>query len=101
MSSRLKLQALFESLLGSRNVYFQPPASLKINYPAIVYGLDNIQTVHANDNVYLSHRVYSVTVIDEDPDSEIVGRVLLLPKCRFDRCFESENLNHNVFTINY
>ena len=101
MPSRLELQTLFENLLGSRNVYFQPPESVKMKYPAIVYGLEDIENTFANDGVYLSQRKYSVTVIDEDPDSEIVVKVSQLPKCRFNRHFESENLNHDVFILQF
>ena len=35
--TRLELQSVLEQTLGSRNVYFQPPASVKMKYPAIVY----------------------------------------------------------------
>lgn len=101
MSSRLKLQTLLESILGSRNVYFQPPASVQMNYPAIVYGLEDIENTFANDGVYLSQRKYSITVIDEDPDSPIVGKIAALPSCRFNRHFESDNLNHDVFILHY
>lgn len=101
MLSRLKLQTLLEDILESRNVYFQPPESMKINYPAIIYGLDNIDNVFANDKVYLSKRKYLITVIDEDPDSLIVSKISVLPSCRFNRHFKSENLNHNVFTLHY
>lgn len=101
MPSRLELQMLLEELLESRNVYFQPPNSVKMKYPAIVYGLEDIENSFANDRVYLSKRKYSITVIDEDPDSEIVGKVSQLPTCRFSRHFESDNLNHDVFTLHY
>ncbi len=101
MPSRLELQTLFEELIGSRNVYFQPPASVQMKYPAIVYGLEDIENTFANDGVYLSQRKYSITVIDEDPDSEIVGKVSHLPTCRFNRHFESDNLNHDVFILHY
>jgi len=101
MSRRLKLQTLLEELLGSRNVYFQPPESVKMKYPAIVYGLEDIENTFANDGVYLSQRKYSVTVIDEDPDSPIVGKVASLPSCRFNRHFKSDNLNHDVFTLQF
>lgn len=46
--------------------YFQPPESIKMNYPAIVYSLDDIDKTYANDGVYLSNRRYAVTVIDKD-----------------------------------
>ena len=101
MPRRLKLQTLLEELLGSRNVYFQPPESVKMKYPAIVYGLEDIENAFANDRVYLSKRKYLITVIDEDPDSEIVGKVSQLPACRFNRHFESDNLNHDVFILEF
>ena len=34
MASRLELQSKFEELLGSRNVYYQPPESIKMSYTA-------------------------------------------------------------------
>ncbi len=99
MASRLDLQATLETLLGSRNVYFQPPESVKMNYPAIVYGLDNVESTFADDGVYLSHKRYLITVIDKNPDSTIVDKIAVLPACRFNRHYKSENLNHYVFSL--
>lgn len=98
---RLELHEILCTILGSRNVYFQPPESIKMNYPAIVYSLDDIDNQYANDGVYLSHRRYSVTVIDKKPDSEIVGKVSALPNCKFNRPYQKDNLNHYVFTLFY
>lgn len=96
---RLQLHEVLCEILGTRNVYFQPPESVQMNYPAIVYGLDDIGNVYANNRVYLSPRRYAVTVIDEDPDSRIVDKVCLLPMCRFNRHYEKDNLNHDVFEL--
>ena len=101
MANRLDLQAELEELLGSRNVYFQPPASVRINYPAIVYTRSDIDNTFADDSVYMQSHFYEVTVIDEDPDSKIVEAVSKLPTCRFSRHFTSENLNHYTFIIYY
>lgn len=101
MANRLDLQAELEELLGSRNVYFQPPASVRINYPAIVYTRSDIDNAFADDSVYMQSHFYEVTVIDEDPDSKIVEAVSKLPTCRFSRHFTSENLNHDTFIIYY
>ena len=101
MANRLDLQAELEELLGSRNVYFQPPASVRINYPAIVYTRSDIDNIFADDSVYMQSHFYEVTVIDEDPDSKIVEAVSKLPTCRFSRHFTSENLNHDTFIIYY
>lgn len=101
MDRRLELHEILCNLLGTRNVYYQPPESVKMKYPAIVYSRDDIVNTPANNSVYKQDRKYQLTVIDPDPDSEIVSKVSLLPMCIFDRHFKSDNLNHDVFTICY
>lgn len=96
---RLLFHEVLCEVLGSRNVYFQPPESVKMKYPAIVYSRDGIDSKHANNGVYLSQTRYSVTVIDKDPDSPIVGKVASLPMSKFNRHYEKDNLNHDVYTI--
>ncbi len=101
MGSRLDLQTKLETLLGSKNVYYQPPASVRMNYPAIVYSRSNIENRHADDDVYMQAYFYEVIVIDEDPDSEVIENISKIPGCRFDRHYTSDNLNHDVFTLYY
>lgn len=104
---RMSLHKIFCDILSCPEkgtecrAYFQPPASVKMIYPAIVYSLDNIEKVYANDGVYLSNRRYSVTVIDRDPDSELLQKVFSLPLCQYNRHYEKDNLNHDVFEIFY
>lgn len=99
MASRLELHEVLCDVLGSRHVYYAPPESVKMVYPAIVYSRNNMLNKYADNSVYKQTVGYSITVIDEDPDSEIVERMAQLPMCRFDRHFVSDNLNHDVFTI--
>lgn len=101
MASRLELHEKFCEILGSRNVYFQPPASVRLNYPAIIYSRKDIDNRYADDLVYKQDTAYDVTVIDPNPDSEIVVEVSRLPTCRFDRHYKADNLNHDVFTLYY
>lgn len=101
MTSRLKLQTLLEELLGSENVYYQPPSSVKMKYPAIVYARKKIDNTYANNAVYGQRLSYEITVIDSDPDSEIVTKVSQLPLCAHERHFTNDNLNHDVFTLYY
>lgn len=101
MNNRNKLHELLCETLGSRQVYFQPPESVKMKYPAIVYSRNRIDNEHANDSVYMQSPSYSITVIDKNPDSEIIERVSRLPRCRFDRHYTADNLNHDIFTIYY
>lgn len=101
MPSRLELQTQLENLLGSRNVYFQPPESLRMKYPAIVYTRDGINNAFAGDEPYVSRRRYSVTVIDEDPDSLIIDKINTLKNCQFNRHYTADQLHHDVFTLFY
>lgn len=99
MASRLELQTEFENILGSSCVYLQPPSSVQMKYPAIVYTLNNIGQDHANNRAYKKRLSYMVTLIDKNPDSIYVDKLLELPHCKFDRFYTSNNLNHFVFTI--
>ena len=99
MGSRLELQSILENIIGSRNVYFQPPASISMKYPAIVYSRYDIENFHANNGVYSQSLAYTVTVIDKNPESVYVERLSKLPMCSYDRHYVADNLNHDVFTL--
>lgn len=101
MLQRLELHKILCEILGSRNVYYQPPESVKMEYPAIVYSRDDIDNTFAENSVYKQDHQYQIIVIDKDPDSEIVAAVSKMPMCRFVRHYESDNLNHDVFGIYY
>ena len=99
--SREDLHTLLCDLLGSQQVYYQHPETIKMDYPAIVYTRSNIRNTFADNSVYLQANAYQVTVMDYDPDSAIVRRVSELPMCRHDRHYKADNLNHDVFTLYY
>lgn len=96
---RLELDAKFKKL--TPNVYFQPPASVKMKYPAIRYEISRMDLTSADNLPYLLDRGYQVTVIDSDPDSDIAEAISKWPMCRFNRSYTAENLNHFVFIIYY
>lgn len=99
--NRPSLGAKFREILESDNVYFQPPESTKMQYPAIVYSLSRIERTNADNNVYQMHKAYDVTLIHPDPDNTIKEELASLPMCRFDRHFKADNLNHYTYTIYY
>lgn len=99
MNRRLELHEILCEALGSRHVYFQPPENIKMTYPAIVYARSDIENDFANDSVYMQSHYYEVTVIDSDPDSEVVNKVSQLPGCRFNRHYKVDNLNHDTFIL--
>lgn len=98
MASRLELHEKFKKILGSSNVYFQPPT--RMDYPCIKYSLSGISTKRANNAIYNSINRYEVIVIDYDPDSTIHTEILnSFRMCSFDRSYKANNLNHFVLTL--
>lgn len=102
MARRVELHEKLCFILGSRNVYFQPPETVKMKYPAIVYNLRDINRTNADDIGYVHQDEYTLTVIDRDPDSSIPRNILSnFSLCRFDRWYASDNLNHYVIDLFY
>lgn len=105
MNKRLKLHNLLCNILvcptsgENCKVYFQPPQTVKMKYPAIVYTISDIKNNFANDTVYKQSHLYSITVIDKNPDSTIADTISKLPTSKFERSYASDNLNHFVFTL--
>ena len=101
MADRVELQSLLEELLGSKNVYYQPPESVKMQYDAIRYSKKRIVTTSANDGKYSMRNCYDLTVIAKRPDHPVIKKLLALPYCSYDRHYVADNLNHDVLTIYY
>lgn len=99
MARRLILQTKLEELLGLRNVYYNPPASLMLNYPAIVYNDKDIDQLYANNKTYRLTKSYTLTVITKTASNDIIDKLLEWPMCSFDRHYKADSLNHYVFTL--
>ena len=84
---------------GDCHVYFQPPESRKMKYPAIRYSLTGYRKVYANNGTYRLIPSYEVILIDHDPDSMYAEQILQLSNSTFDRTYVANNLNHFVFTL--
>lgn len=105
MNSRLELHEILCDILdmqepnGDRHVYFDPPESIKMHYPAIRYVRKNIDKIHANNKAYKNRKAYEVILIDSNPDSEFIDKLLQLEYCSYDRHYKADKLNHDIFTI--
>jgi hypothetical protein len=59
------------------------------------------KTEYANDKPYLHRIRYEITVIDNNPDSEIPAKIGTLPMSSFERHYTKDNLNHDIYNIYY
>lgn len=102
MAKRLELQAMFEEILGSRNVYFDPPESVKMKYDAIRYKLSGKDITRANNSAYRITNRYDGVVITTDPDTTIPDEMIRqFSMCSFGTPYTADNLHHYPFTIYY
>lgn len=99
MDKRVELQTFLKTI--TKNVYFQPPTNISIQYPAIIYQRKTIQKIKADNKAYKVNRAYDVTVIDKNPDSPIAAKLLELDYCEFDRQFVTDGLNHISLILYY
>jgi hypothetical protein len=97
MAPRLEFHQLLKSITD--NVYFQPPENVKLEYPCIIYKRDFAETEFADDIPYTFMLRYMVMVIDQDPDSDIPGKVAALPMSVFNRFYTVDSLNHDVYNV--
>lgn len=99
---RLMLDAELRSLLGSSNVYFQPPKSVMLKYPCIVYSRSRKDVEYADNRVYTAVDRYTVSYITKDPDDSLPDTLLKhFEGIRSDRDYVSDNLYHNTFNLFY
>lgn len=99
MDRSLKTQAMLENIFGVP-VYFQPPPSIMLSYPCVLYELSDIYIRKANDKTYNKIDRYTLTIIDLDPDSELVDIATdTLPMVSFDRSYTADGLNHWVLSF--
>lgn len=98
-----ELVATLQTIMGNKvKVYYQPPENIKLQYPCIVVEMSNALVDYADNNPYLKHKRYSLTLMCLDADNdEYVDKLLDLPMNTFDRRFINERIVHDVFNIYY
>jgi hypothetical protein len=99
MDRRPLFQQVLEALSPGLKVYFQPPESLKMTYPCIVYSDDPGDTTFANNRPYTYEQQYEVQLISREPQPALFHKLASLPKSTHARSFVADNLNHSVFSI--
>lgn len=100
MVRRYELHEKICDILGSRNVYFQAPSTLKMKYPCVRYDLSGFDTKHANDGVYNYSKRYDGVIIDLDPDTEIPEKMLMaFSFFSLGKPYIADGLYHYPFTL--
>ena len=102
MDRRLTLQEELEKVLGNRNVYFQPPETLKMKYPCIRYTKERPDVNRADNIRYNRTDHYNLIYITTDPDDKL-PEILAdrFTYCEIERYYKSNNLTHCSLDLYY
>lgn len=73
--NRLKLHTVLCDILGSDKCYYEPPSTIRLEYPCFIYNKEKGKILHADNIRYLYKERYSLTIIDTNPDSELPGKL--------------------------
>lgn len=95
----MKLHKRLVEILGSDRVYYQPSSTHRLKYPCIIYNRERITPIYADNTKYRLTNRFSVTFIDDKPDSDVIEKILGIEYSSFDRPYVSDNLYHYVFSI--
>lgn len=82
-------------------LYYQPPESVKMAYPCIVYRLADLTTLYADDTPYWRVIRFDITYITRSPTSKVPDALSLLPQFAFDRYYTFENLHHYAYNATF
>lgn len=105
MEKQLKWEQLRDQLYlvnNTKNVYYNPPSSIRMNFPCFRFELNNIDVKHADNKAYARKPRWAVTYISRNlEDIEVVSKQMLdiFPYCNFDTSFRADNLEHAVFNL--
>lgn len=83
----------------NKHVFFQSPSSHIMTYPSIIYTFNGFEKLHANNRTYKLYKKYSILLITDDPDLELIEEIVQLPMCDLDRPYVANNLYHYNYTI--
>jgi len=109
MGTRYELHGELLSLLGTADLppekarcYFQPPESIKMSYPCIVYNREPPDILRADNLLYRRVHKYGLIYITYDPDDPLIEIIEdRFSMCRLSRSYARDGLNHYYYDLYY
>lgn len=102
MASRQKLDEELVNLLGCKNVYFQPPSSVTLKYPCIIYSLSRTDVARADNRNYIKTNEYHVKHIFKSLSNELKDQLLEnFQMISHDARFVADGMYNDEFTLFY
>lgn len=81
--------------MACNNVYFNPPANVKMQFPCIIYHSATTSSEFALNGRYLTAYSYRIEVLDTNADSPVVDKILnILQTADIVNAMIGDGINH-------
>lgn len=71
-----------------------------MSYPCIVYHLEGMETIRANDKLYLQVPKYGLTYITKNPDDPLIHQIEgRFRMCKMGKPYIADNLHHYPYVL--
>ncbi len=98
---RIELDNKFRSIPGLEHVYFQPPESVSLKYPCLIYTISANSYRYAQNNKYYTGTRYTVKLISKNPDEPLREYLEQFRYCELASFYTVNNLNHFIYNLVY
>jgi len=97
---RNDMQTYLTNLIPERvRVYFQPPASVQLTYPCLIFKRKPSRVSRADNKAYRVNDLYEVTVLTLDVDEPLFDILVTTPKTTHTKTYTRDRVYHHVFDI--
>lgn len=83
------------------NIYFEPPRSISVKTPNILYKLDRSKPIYGDNKAYVDIAEYTVIFRTKEPCCIIHNDLLKLGQSSFVSKYTKDGLNHYQYKIYY
>lgn len=102
MDKRIELHNELKTISGYTNLYFQPPDSLQMKYPAIRYYIRGLDYNYADNKKVIGKDRYEIIILNKKHDMKTVKKILTdFEYSSFDRSYISDGIYHYVLELYY
>lgn len=102
---RLEIQSTLETLMDSKSsgikVYYNPSSQVHLHYPCVLYDLNDITDVYADNTKYRSFRRYTIQLLTRNSDPDLNDFLNAFDHISFDRVYEVDGIYHYTFNLIY
>ena len=96
-TERLVIHDILAELYPGIPLYYGPTTETILSYPCVIYELDGLDSVHANNKPYQVGLEFIITLIQLTPPDIDIRPMMDISGVDFQTTFTTKSLMHSVF----